>query len=57
MSDLVGNLEDRFSRDVSHSYSSGPGDAGEEVLTLLKTVKYDVEEMRLLEPTLLPPDG
>ena len=39
------------------SVFSGPTDPGEEVLSLLKTVKYDIEEMRLLEPTLLPPDG
>ena len=36
---------------------SGPKEPGEEILNLMKTVKYDVEEMRLLEHTLIPPDG
>ena len=38
-------------------YFSGAKEPGEEILNLMKTVKYDVEEMRLLEHTLIPPDG
>ena len=36
---------------------SGAKEPGDEILNLMKTVKYDVEEMRLLEHTLVPPDG
>ena len=44
-----------MSRIICHF--SGAKEPGEEILNLMKTVKYDVEEMRLLEHTLIPPDG